>query len=531
MNKQKKKSLNHPRNNEITILPIVIIVISLVIFLATNYYKKTFAGQKFEALLYNLNAGIKVANLEIIKKGILASIIPFIILLVIFLNPIFTKSKNVLKLHIQSKKKSKEFRLYPLKNNFKTYIIYSLTIFIIVILTSLSRIGAFEYWHSQSTKSTIFEEYYVPSNKVKLTFPENKRNLVFIFMESMEASLFTESNGGGYPYSLIPELEKLALENTNFSDSNKLGGAMQVQNTGWTVSGMVAQTSGIPLKLNIDGNSYNGYKFLPGVYSLGDILEKEGYNLEIMMGSDANFGGRKDYFQNHGHYKIYDLEEAIARGKMNRKDIVWWGFSDDNLFKWSKEEILDLASQDRPFNYVLLTADTHFTDGYLSKKAPQKYTQRYENVHAYSSKLVYEFVEWLQQQDFYKNTTIVLVGDHLGMQTEFYDQNLKPGYERRVYNAFVNPAIPAQNNHNRKFSTLDIFPTILASIDVKIEGNRLGLGTNLYSGKKTLIEELGFDNFNEQIANKSDYYNKEIIKDDYKKLLDAETKENAINNQ
>lgn len=40
---------------------------------------------------------------------------------------------------------------------------------------------------------------------------------------------------------------------------------------------------------------------------------------------------------------------------------------------------------------------------------------------------------------------------------------------------------------------MDLFPTMLASLGVQIEGNRLGLGTNLFSDKKTLMKELGGD--------------------------------------
>jgi phosphoglycerol transferase len=42
-------------------------------------------------------------------------------------------------------------------------------------------------------------------------------------------------------------------------------------------------------------------EFLPGVYSLGDVLEKEGYIQEFMCGSNANFGSRAAYFTKHGN--------------------------------------------------------------------------------------------------------------------------------------------------------------------------------------------------------------------------------------
>ena len=58
---------------------------------------------------------------------------------------------------------------------------------------------------------------------------------------------------------------------------------------------------------------------------------------------------------------------------------------------------------------------------------------------------------------------------------------------------------------NRQFDTLDYFPTILASLDVEIEGERLGLGTNLFSARQTLLEELGTD-YTKELAKYSEYY-------------------------
>ena len=319
----------------------------------------------------------------------------------------------------------------------------------------------------------------------------------------------------------------LAKENINFSDTEKIGGGYQTFGTGWTIAGMVSQTTGIPLKINITSNSYSGYSsFLPGAYSLGDILKKEGYNLEVMFGSNANFAGRKDFFTVHGDYTIFDVNTAIEQEKMTEEEKVWWGFDDDNLYSWAKEEILNLSQSDQPFNFIMLTADTHFKDGYLSKNAEEIYNEQYENVFAYSSKSINEFIKWIQQQDFYKNTTIVLIGDHLGMQSDFYEEHIKNNnYNRKVYNVFINSAINDTNSKNRKFSTLDIFPTILASIGAKIDGERLGLGTNLFSDKNTLIEELGYDVFNDELSKKSNYYNKYILKGDYLEMLKETSKE------
>ena len=117
----------------------------------------------------------------------------------------------------------------------------------------------------------------------------------------MENSILSKKNGGTVVESYAPELEELALNNLNFSHNNKIGGPLQVNNTGWTIAAMISHTSGVTLNtMNIGGNSYGGFsKFLPGVKSIGDILSENGYINYLMLGSDSVYGGRKKYFKQH----------------------------------------------------------------------------------------------------------------------------------------------------------------------------------------------------------------------------------------
>lgn len=508
------------KNKKQLIIAVIILFIAALLSVASVYYKINYAEQTFDTILYHLTRGAEKANYEVIGKAIKVCILPLIGIVLILLFPFSSFGQRIYSLETRYKSKKMIWQIYPNRKIIKHKILYSVIIFVLGVIFALGQIGLYEYIKIQSRKSTIYEDEYVASENVKITFPEEKRNLIYIFLEATETTVASKESGGSWNYSIIPGLEELALENINFSHTEQLGGAVPVAGTGWTIAGMLAQTSGVPLKVSIDINSYSGYSsFLPGVYSLGDILKQEGYNLKLMVGSDATFGGRRDYFTSHGNYEIFDLYTAIDEGKMKAEDEVWWGYEDTDLFQWAKDEILEMAKEDEPFNFIMLTADTHFYDGYLSEYAELEYPTRYENVFAYTSKLVSEFVEWIQEQDFYENTTIVIVGDHMGMQTDFYGPNVEDGYTRTVFNTFINSAIPETNSKNRQFCTLDIFPTVLASMGVKIEGERLGLGTNLFSGEKTLIEKYGYDYVNTELSKNSDYYNKNLLKDDYYKML------------
>ena len=146
----------------------------------------------------------------------------------------------------------------------------------------------------------------------------------------------------------------------------------------------------------------------------------------------------------------------------------------------------------------------------MESYCPIKYDDQLSNVISCNVSDVAKLVYWIQKQDFYENTTIVIVGDHLHMNNDYFE-NIDENYERTVYNLFINSAIPDQNSKNRLFSTMDLFPTTLASLGYTIEGDRLALGTNLYSGKKTLVEKYGKEKVDDEFEKKSEYYNQKII--------------------
>lgn len=365
------------------------------------------------------------------------------------------------------------------------------------------------YAYNQTNDSNFIAEEYVNPEEVNIQFPEQKRNLIYIFLESMETTFASKENGGISEKDLIPELSQLAKQHLNFSNTNKIGGAYSPTGTTWTIAAMTAQTCGIPLKIGVEDNSLSEHStFLEGAHSIGEILDANGYHNFLLLGSDAVFGGRKNLFEQHGNYEIWDSESAMAEKRISEK--VWWGYSDDNLFKFAKEKILKLSEQEEPFNFTMLTVDTHFPDGYKCEDCPTKWEEQYKNVISCSSKKVGEFVDWIQKQDFYENTTIVIAGDHLSMQSNFFELEQGQEYDKKVVSLIINPAIEVTNT-KRTYTTMDLYPTTLAALGATIEGNKLALGTNLFSEEQTLIEKYGYEYLDKELKKVSKFYDNNIL--------------------
>ena len=383
------------------------------------------------------------------------------------------------------------------------------------------------YMKGQSTYSTFIDDNYVDPSSVNITFPEQKRNLIYIFLESMEMTYADKENGGAFKQNVIPELTQLAQENEDFSGkSNKLNGGYSMPGTTWTMGAMFGQTSGLPLNTSIDGNGMDTQDtFFPGITTLGDILQNEGYSQTLLIGSEATFGGRKLYFKDHGQYDIMDYDYAHDNGLIPEDYKVCWGYEDEKLFGFAKEKLLELSQQDNPFNLTMLTVDTHFEDGYVCDICPDTFgDNQYANVMACLSRQVKEFIDWVQQQDFAADTTIVISGDHPTMDSDFCD-DVDKDYERRVYTTYINAGTEKQTNEKRNYTTFDNFPTTLAAMGVEIEGDRLGLGTNLYSTQQTLTERFGIEKEEKELKRKSKLLNQmaQIDKKKYEEEIAAQT--------
>ena len=475
------------------VLCTLLLLLASICFFSAQWYIKKFGQTGFDSILYTLLAetsGTDAAVLESFRKSaLLPAVIAWVILSVLFWQRKIGK---------------------PLVKT-----VVSLVLSVAMLLHAAFTVELPAYIGYLCQQSTIYQENYVDPLAANITFPEQKRNLIYIYLESMENSYMDTESGGALQCNVMPELTALAgdEENINFSHTDGIGGFQNMTGASWTIAAMVAQTAGIPLKvpIGLGNNDYGQGSFLPGVHTLTNVLHNNGYYQTLMVGSDANFGGRKNYFEQHGLDETFDIFTARKEGIVPEGYYVFWGMEDLHLFDFAKQKLTAISQQEQPFAFTMLTVDTHRTNGYVCEKCVGLWGEQYENVISCSSKQVAAFVDWIKQQDFYENTTIIIAGDHITMDEEYISRNVPDDYDRTVYNCIINSPITTQHNKNRQFVAADMFPTTLAALGCKIEDDRLGLGTNLFSGKKTLVEEMGYDAFEEQLAMSSRYYTKHFF--------------------
>lgn len=477
----------------LTVLATVLLLAGFLSFFLALWYRDTYGDLGFDSVLYTLFSDLGGVQSGLITSLLLKAVVPGALCTVLAVGLLFGE-----------------------RTPGGVALASSVLLTLVLAAGGAVASGLHLYVYDMFRESAIFEKEYVDPDSVDIDFPEEKRNLIYIFLESMETTYFSEELGDEGE-GLIPELYDLAEENLNFSENGDVGGFLPVSGTTWTIGAMVGQTAGVPLKTPDDVEDWqNGYgqegEFLPGITNLGDILEDNGYYQSLMVGSVCSFGGRQVYYETHGVDKIYELRTARADGIVPKDYFVWWGIEDKYLFEYAKQELTEIAAQEEPFAFTMLTVDTHHIGGYVCSYCGSTHEEQYENVISCSSRQVEDFVDWIQDQEFYQDTTIIIVGDHPSMDNGYFDRNVDEDHVRRMYNCIINPAesVDEEIAKNRQFCTLDMFPTTLAAMGCDIEGDRLGLGTNLFSGEETLIEEMGYERFNDQLSQRSDFYAEEF---------------------
>ena len=338
---------------------------------------------------------------------------------------------------------------------------------------------------SEPYHSKFYQENFVHYTPEMVSASDTTRNLIFIYVESLENSFLKSA----------PEIRQLYEQGLVFSDKLPYGGGKNIIGAATTISSMVSKTTGMPLLCgssvmnNFGKTGESFFDSLPGIY---DILHQFGYRNYYVQGTPARFGATGPFFLAHGMDELYDkddIEKMLeAKGETYRRSGP--GVADADVFDYAKS-ILDTLGN-FPFSMTVTTIDTHFPRGFLDKRckirpANSSEGAYYAAVLGCTSKRIGEFVKWIQRKPFGNNTEIVIAGDHLFM-TKSPFMVLKHS-DRRFINIYINPKNTSEKT-SRRYTSFDSAPTVLETMGFNIEGHRLGFGASLLSEEKTLAETM-----------------------------------------
>ena len=393
--------------------------------------------------------------------------------------------------------------LYTILNSTRKRLVAVGAYFVATIVALFSDIPVLNYIQllkGDSTKNDAYSEFFIENyadpDSVKITPPDQKRNLILIYLESLETTFADKEHGGNQDFNLIPEITELALENLNFGRNGKhIGGGHDIRGSASTFSAMISRSLGIPDIVN-----YKNTLVLHRYKSLYKILDECGYKQIFFQGNPGLYEEFKDYVIEQKVDEVYGPDDIAQRLNLDHDAFMkkqgFKNVQDKDAFRFAGQ-ILDTISE--PFSLTFFTIDTHSPHGFYDSDCIKVVDENNKDellkasIQCVSRELN-KFIVSLKSKPFYENTAIVIFGDHLFMGKRLVESDA----DRKWVDVFLNTPKPI-SGEKRLFSDVDMFPTILSSMNFDVVGNKLGLGTNLFSDRKTLVERMGLDSLNKEI--------------------------------
>ena len=355
-------------------------------------------------------------------------------------------------------------------------------LFIIIFLMLMYGFISFQNTYYPQQNSLSDEEEIILASKENIRFPFSKRNLIVIFLESFEQ---TFGDKEFYKYPLLQPLEEFEKRGISFEHYRDGFGMTP------SMPSLIAFYTGLPVFNTKLLSQEIPFK---NVYSLGKILKDAGYYNMSLIACQETFEGGRQLFEHYGMKENIGLEtiEKMYPDLPKKR----WGYADQDLFFVARKKIMELEDQ-QPFFLLIQTMDTHAH--YVPARAIEnRFGNDNYNVIYNTAKETADFLKWLENRKIFEKTTIVVLGDHL---RKGYD--IKYPNDRNVYNLFIN-AVIAPKNKNRTLNQIDLFPSVLEAMGVKIKNHKLGLGTSVFFDKPTLAEQYSFSELETYLKTKKE---------------------------
>ena len=179
----------------------IIVTLVVLICFSIKWMFDTWINLSMDELIYHLTAPLEGTNKEMIWQYVRACVVPTVLIMT-----------GITVLVLFGRKREKP-----------CWRVITVVVVISILAQTCSVYGAWKkldisgYMANQGEVSTFIDDNYVDPRNVELTFPEQKRNLIYIFLESMEDTYGDTENGGGFEENVIPELTSLARKNEDFS--------------------------------------------------------------------------------------------------------------------------------------------------------------------------------------------------------------------------------------------------------------------------------------------------------------------------
>lgn len=325
---------------------------------------------------------------------------------------------------------------------------------------------------------------HVAANK-EMFGKERGKNVIVIHLESFQQFLINLKINGKEVTPFLNSLyrSKNTISFSNFYHQVGLGRTSDAENM------LETGTYGIS-----DGSLFTSLGSENTFQAAPQILRQKGYTSAVFHGNVGTFWNRNDVYKNFGYNYFFDQNYFSNASS----DSIGYGLKDKLLFS---ESIKYLEQMQQPFYAKYITVTNHIPfsmdqedldPNFKTTKTSDTTINNYFQTAHYLDQAIREFFNYLKRSGLYKNTMVLIYGDHYGLSNSEY-QTLAPiiGESADTWNAFNNVQmqrvpfmIHAANLNDYKdddvSGEIDVLPTLLNLLGIDNK-NYLQFGQNLLS--------------------------------------------------
>lgn len=311
----------------------------------------------------------------------------------------------------------------------------------------LAKDNPYKFYEVDEAKKIASDLFRTP-DRTQNILNIDKPNIIIIAMESFSADA-TASLGS--LQGITPGFDSLTKEGYLFTDFYATGFR--------TDHGLIGLLCGFPSQpVSRVIENFGKFESLP---NLVKKLDSNGYYTSYFAGSALDFANTNTFLTVSG------IDYMAGTAQIPHQRETNWGAYDEDLFNFHLSTVRDFR---QPFFSIVFTITNH---EYFDADVPKIWKEtdecsRYKNTLHYADACVYNYIQNAKKQSWYKNSIIIITGDHA------HHHPLEPAYNEPsrhhipflILGGALNDSLKGKQCHHAASQT-DVAKTILTQLRIK----------------------------------------------------------------
>jgi len=289
---------------------------------------------------------------------------------------------------------------------------------------------------------------------IKNDSPEHKWNVVLVSVESLSGDYLKHF---GNKENITPFLDSLIPYSVFFENFYATGTR--------TVRGLEALSLAIP---PTPGQSIVRRPDNADMFTIGNVLQTKGYDVNYIYGGNAFFDNMGKYFGGNG-YTVLDKRD-IPENMVHHTTA--WGIDDEAAFDYTLVQCDKSFTAGKLFFNHIMTVSNHrpytYPDGRIDIPSS---TQSIEGGVKYTDYAINKFLKDAQHKPWFNNTIFVIVADHCSKSAGKTDL---PVNRYHIPCFIYAPQLLKPAIEQRLTSQIDLAPTVLGMLNLNYTSRFLG---------------------------------------------------------